>query len=81
MTDPTAVNADPFQRYEGPPRKEVVAGSVSSEEKQSILARLAEKGFQNMSEGVREICLAYRDSEEVRDVVHRFLEERAARAA
>lgn len=78
MPDPTGVNTDPFEAQVGAPRKEVVAGSVNPEEKATILLSLAQGGFRNASEGVREIVLAYRDSAEVRDVIHRHLRQRAA---
>ena len=71
MTSPAPVNtSDPFGRRDGLPRKEVVAGSVTSEEKREILEALANGGFANASEGARRILLAYLRSAQVRDTVH-----------
>lgn len=73
MSEPTAVNADPPEMAPDAPRKEVVAGSVNAEEKASIALSLSRGGFRNVSEGVREVCLAYRDSADVRSAVHAYL--------
>jgi hypothetical protein len=75
MTTPTASpDRDPFAAA---PRNEVIGGSVTTEEKSRILQALAQAGFRNMSEGVREILFAFLDSAEVRDVVGKAIRRAA----
>lgn len=68
----------PFEKRQGPPRKEIVGGSCTADEKLEILGALEQEGFSTASEGVREVMLAFARDIEVRSVVRLKLEERQA---
>ncbi len=70
MANPVPVNAtDPFAKSREEPKTSVLAGSVSATERGNVLTQMAEDGFENMSEGVREVCLAYYEVPEIRTAV------------
>lgn len=51
------------------PRKKVVGGAMTLDEKESVLRAMIGGPFENPSDGVRKILFAYRDSTAVRDAV------------
>jgi hypothetical protein len=64
-TNPTA----PATLKQEAPRKSIVGGSVTDDERNRIVASFEQAGFRTVSEGVREILLAHVESASVRDAV------------
>jgi hypothetical protein len=58
-----------LDRRQEPARRDVIGGSVTSEERGRILRAYEQAGFRTISEGVRVVSLAFADSAAVRDAV------------
>jgi hypothetical protein len=54
-------------------RRDIVAGTLSSAERDEILAAFAAAQFRNLAQGVRVCCLAFARSPEIQAAVLRWL--------
>jgi hypothetical protein len=70
-----------LDKRQEPPRRDIVGGSVTSDERTRILGAFEQAGFGTISEGVRVICLAHADSAAVRDAVAAWRRANPAEAA
>lgn len=70
-----------LDRRQGPSRRDIVAGSVTTDERSRILSAFEQAGFKTASEGIRILALAFTDSTVVRDTVARWRRQHFADAA
>lgn len=63
------------------PRRDIVGGSVTVEERSRIIAAFEQAGCRTISEGVRLVCLAHAESAAVRDAVAAWRRTLPAEAA
>jgi hypothetical protein len=70
-----------LDKRQEPRRGDIVAGSVTTAERERILDAFAQAGFRNISQAVRVLALSFTESTSVRDAVARWWRDNVELAA